>query len=236
MRCIFLDRDGTLCVDKTYNNKVEELEIIGTESLRYNLHRLKRLGFYIVVISNQGGISLGYSTQDEVVRFNKELNRRLGYVIDEFFFCPHTSKDNCDCRKPRTKLLEIAVKKYRIEPELSWFIGDKNIDVMAGKRMGAKTILVLTGHGKEEARNVDSDFIAEDVNQALLIIERISTREIEPTYGRAGGVSLQGVIDRGIRGRFSKLFKEIEINGVMERGFLLEASLPVDFIIGRENP
>lgn len=239
MRCIFLDRDGTICLDKTYNNKIEDLEIIGWSRLTYNLHRIKRLGFYIIVISNQGGVSLGYSTEEEVIKFNNELNRKLNYTIDDFFFCPHAKTDNCDCRKPKTGLIELALKKYKIDTELSWFIGDKAIDIETGKNIGAKTILVLTGHGRNELKNSDPDFVAEDINQALLIIEKITTetnKDIEIIYGKSNGIKLQGVIDNRVKGKYSKMFEKIKIDSNDIEDFVIEHNLPVDFILGtREN-
>lgn len=234
MRCLFLDRDGTLCVDKNYSNKLNDLEIIGEKELRYNLHALRSLGFYVVVISNQAGVSLGHTTESEVTAFNAELNRRLGYAIDDFFFCPHGKNDGCSCRKPNVGLVERAIRKYRITPEQSWFIGDKTTDVETGKNAGARTVLVLTGRGKHELHASDPDLVAEDINQALSIIYRISIREIKPICGNAGKIRLTGVVDKRLTGRFSKLFEKIEVDGKTEDGFTIEPTLPVDFIIGRQ--
>lgn len=232
MRCIFLDRDGTICLDKTYNNKVEELQfVVQEEALAYTLHRIKRLGFYIIVISNQAGVSLGYSTEDEVIRFNYEINRRLNYVIDDFFFCTHRKEDNCECRKPRVGMIRRAMSKYRINPELSWFVGDKSIDIETGKNIGAKTILVLTGHGRKDIMVSDPDFVAEDINQAISIVERVSLREIKVVYGFANGFSVQGVVDTKIKEKFSKSFEKIEVDKVIQEGFVPDPTLPVDFII-----
>lgn len=232
MRCVFLDRDGTICIDKTYNNRVEDLQFtVPQESLIYNLHRIKRLGFYIIVISNQGGVSLGYSTEQDVINFNNELNRRLSYLIDDFFFCPHKKEDGCECRKPKVGLIKKAMSKYKIDLELSWFIGDKSIDIETGKNAGLKTILVMTGHGRNEVVNADPDFVSEDINQAVNIIERIVLKEIKVIYGVADKFSVQGVIDQKIRGKFSKVFESIDVCGVVQSDFAVEPTLPLDFII-----
>lgn len=232
MRCVFLDRDGTICIDKHYNNKIKDLEMIGGKELIYNLYEIKNLGFYIIVITNQGSVSLGYSTEEDVINFNREINRRVGNLIDDFFFCPHTKDENCECRKPKTGLIELAVKKYNISTSLSWFIGDKSLDIETGKNIGAKTILVLTGHGKEEVKSSDPDLVAEDINQALRIIKNTAEKEITPICGESEGVKLKGVIDKKIKGKFSKLFKEIKIGERIETGFTIFPLLPVDFIIG----
>lgn len=235
MRCIFLDRDGTICLDKSYNNKVEDLQFtVQRESLIYNLHRMKRLGFYVIVISNQAGVSLGYSTEEEVIKFNYELNRELNYVIDDFFFCPHSKENNCECRKPKVGMIRKAMTKYKIDLELSWFIGDKSIDIEVGKNIGARTILVLTGHGKKEVMNSDPDFVAEDINQAISIVEKVSLGEIKVVYGSANGLSVQGVLDTKIKDKFSKTFEKIELDKVIQEGFVLDPTLPVDFIIPLE--
>ncbi len=244
MRCIFLDRDGTIVADKNYSNKIEDMEIIGDPT--YELFLLKRLGFYIIVVSNQAGVYYGYHTLEDVERFNSELSKRLFGLIDDFFFCPHDKSGSCGCRKPKRGLIEKALEKYKIDLSLSYVIGDKSSDVELGKNIGAKTILVLTGHGKKELKQTYPDFISEDITSALrLIIEEVK-KEIFPLCLDFHGKKLQGVLDKKIKGTYLRNIPDtlkgkaekikIKINTPIEIGEFeiteVIPTLPTDFIVG----
>ncbi len=251
MRCLFLDRDGTINVDKGYSNKVEELKIIG--DLRESLYRVKKLGFYVVVVSNQAGVSLGYHTLEDVLNFNREIQRELGGIIDEFFVCPHPKEGGCGCRKPEAGLIKMACEKFKIDLHLSWVVGDKSTDIELAKNVGCRSILVLTGHGKEEYVKSYPDFVAEDINHAIRIIENEVKDEIIPVCGQIEPVkkSVYGVIDMKLSGKFKKWRGKLRVNIVPfrdnigfqstddfyydESDFEEVPDLPTDFIIGVEE-
>jgi D-glycero-D-manno-heptose 1,7-bisphosphate phosphatase len=248
MRCIFLDRDGTIVVDRNYSNKIEDIEIIGDPT--YELLLLKRLGFYIIVVSNQAGVYYGYHTLEDVEKFNSELSRRLFGLIDDFFFCPHDKTGSCGCRKPKRGLIDKALEKYKIDLSLSYVIGDKSSDVELGKNIGAKTILVLTGHGKKEVKQTDPDFISEDITSALRLIIEQAKREIFPLCLDFHGKKLQGVLDKKIKGNYLKNIPntsaektekiKIKIDTPIDKGEFeiteVIPTLPTDFIFGlRKN-
>jgi histidinol-phosphate phosphatase family protein len=248
MRCIFLDRDGTITVDRNYSNKIEDIEIIGDPT--YELFLLKRLGFYIIVVSNQAGVYYGYHTLEDVERFNSEISKRLFGLIDDFFFCPHDKTGSCGCRKPKRGLIDKALEKYKIDLSLSYVIGDKSSDVELGKNIGAKTILVLTGHGKKELKQAYPDFISEDITSALRLIIEEAKKEIFPLCLDFQGKKLQGVLDKKIKGTYlrenpdtleGKAEKiKIKINTPIEEGEFeiteVIPTLPTDFIVGlRKN-
>ncbi|MBS9775624.1 MAG: D-glycero-beta-D-manno-heptose 1,7-bisphosphate 7-phosphatase [Fusobacterium sp.] len=162
-KAIFLDRDGTINVEKNYLYKIEELEF---ESGVVNaLKTFKKLGYLLIVVSNQSGIGRGYYTEEDFYKFSEEMNKILKkdkVEIDEFYFCPHhpeKAKDKykieCECRKPNNKLIEDAIKKYDIDRENSYMIGDKISDILAGEKSNLKTILVKTGHGRSELEEMN---------------------------------------------------------------------------------
>ena len=157
MRAIFIDRDGVINKDPggwTRTNYVTDWKdfhfIPGTLQA---LKILKEKGIKVIVASNQGGVNKGLYTKAELSRVNSLMLKEIekaGGVIEEVFYCIHRDEDNCDCRKPKPGMLESAAKKYGIDPKVTYFIGDVKTDVMAGRKAGCKTILVLSGKSSRE--------------------------------------------------------------------------------------
>jgi len=144
---IFLDRDGVL-VDNS-----EHYYITRPDQLRLNpggieaLSELKQKGYRFVVITNQGGISQGVNTHESVARVHEHMRHLLadgGIELEEIYYCPHHSdNENCLCRKPLPLLLEKAIARFGADQEKSWFIGDSDRDIEAGKAAGVLTLQVI---------------------------------------------------------------------------------------------
>lgn len=149
MKAVFLDRDGTVNVGTpTYErlDSVDKIELL-PNTLRA-LKLLKALDYKVFFVSNQAGLAEGLITQAEFNTINDrvlELIAPAGVVITQTYVCPHSEASDCDCRKPKPKLLQDAAKKYDLELANSWMIGDRPSDVMTGVNAGTKTILVKTG-------------------------------------------------------------------------------------------
>jgi D-glycero-D-manno-heptose 1,7-bisphosphate phosphatase len=107
---------------------------------------LKDAGYFIIVISNQGGISKGVYTKNDVEAVHnlfKEKATSKGLLIDEIYYCPHHSEiENCLCRKPKPLMLEKAIARFNIDPLQSYFIGDSKRDVECAQNANIKGILV----------------------------------------------------------------------------------------------
>ncbi|MEO2067929.1 MAG: HAD family hydrolase [Desulfurobacteriaceae bacterium] len=130
-KAIFLDRDNTLIKDDGYIHEPEKVELL--EGVPEGLKLLKEKGYLLIVVSNQSGIGRGYFEEKDFHAVNRRLQELLKpyhVQIDDFFFCPHHPNDNCNCRKPKTGMVEKAVKKWNIDLSKSFVIGDKEIDVM----------------------------------------------------------------------------------------------------------
>ena len=143
-KAIFVDRDGTIIEEVNYLSNLKDLKIY-----RFSYDAMEvfhNLGFKVIVITNQSGIGRGYFPEEFVNHIHDILKREL-YITD-FFFCPHKPEDNCNCRKPKTGLIEKALKKYNIDLEKSYFIGDSSKDIDTAINAGLKHIQVLTGYGK----------------------------------------------------------------------------------------
>ena len=163
-KAIFLDRDGTINVEKDYIYKSEDL--VFEEGSIEALKTFKNLGYILIVVSNQSGIARGYFTEEDLNIFNNNMNEILkknGVEITEFYCCPHHPdgieeyKKVCECRKPNNKMIEDAIKKYNINREKSYMIGDKTSDIGAGLKSNLKTVLVKTGYGLKDMEKVDKN-------------------------------------------------------------------------------
>lgn len=173
----FLDRDGTINLDKGYFCRPEEFEFEqgSIEAIRL----LNQAGYRVFVISNQAGIALGHFSETQVDELHKWLMAELaqyGAHIDGFYYCPHHAKLGighyktvCDCRKPAPGLILKAVNEWNIDLNKSYMIGDHNSDVEAGRAAGVKSIFVRTGHGREEEL-----FVAPDVPRAANLYEAVT--------------------------------------------------------------
>lgn len=156
-RIIFLDRDGTVNEEVNYLYRTEDLKLLPGVPAAIRL--LKEQGYRIVVVTNQAGVARGYYTEADVEALHGYMNgllREQGAEIDHFFYCPHhpehgigAYRRQCHCRKPETGMFEMAEQYYEVDREHSWMIGDKLIDILAGKNYGVHTALVGTGYGME---------------------------------------------------------------------------------------
>lgn len=154
-RVVFLDRDGTINQEVNYLHRPEDLEIL--PGVVEAVKMLREAGFRIVVVTNQAGVARGYYTCQDVEKLHEYLNEVLekdGAGIDHFFYCPHHPvhgvgeyKRECSCRKPGIGMFQMAEQYYQIDKEHSYMIGDKLLDVEAGRNYGVHSILVGTGYG-----------------------------------------------------------------------------------------
>ncbi len=167
MNTVFIDRDGTIIKEVNYLKSFDQLEIY---PFSFNAIKiLRQKGYKIIMITNQSGIARGYFSHNFVNELNKYLCKKLN--IDDYFYCPHLPEDNCECRKPKIGLIKQALKKYpKINLKNSYFIGDKEIDIETGINASMKTILVLTGYGKNFLNISKANFIVKNFYYASLLI------------------------------------------------------------------
>jgi D-glycero-D-manno-heptose 1,7-bisphosphate phosphatase len=157
-KVVFLDRDGVI------NNEESNYYIFRKEDFFLNrgivqaLKTLKAKGFSFIVISNQGGISKGLYRQEDTEALHKILMdefSRNGIELLEIYYCPHhPDTGKCLCRKPGTVSLEKAITRFAIDSGSSWFVGDRESDIEAGKKMGLKTILVKANQDMTDLGNL----------------------------------------------------------------------------------
>lgn len=183
---VFLDRDGTINREMSFLS--DPARLILEERAVEGLAILQANGFALVVVSNQSGVARGYFDETAVRRVNSALAEmlfRAGIIIEGFFYCPHHPEGavpeyarTCDCRKPKPGLLLRAAAAADIDFGKSYCIGDSARDLEAGRAVGVRTILVMTGFGENSLPEVErsglADYVARDLADAAAWIVRDS--------------------------------------------------------------
>ena len=139
---LFIDRDGTINKDCPYCHDTSQIDIyMDAVSL---IRDYRKLGFLIIVITNQSGLGRHYFSLKDLESFNEELNRRLkglGAQFDYLYYCPHIPEDNCDCRKPKDGLIRRAVLEHEIDLDSSVVAGDRDdIEGEMARKLGLQFI------------------------------------------------------------------------------------------------
>jgi len=164
-RAVFIDRDGTINVERDYLFRPEEFVFVpgAPDAIRL----LREAGFRVVVVTNQSGIARGYYDEAAMHRLHRhmdELLAREGAAVDAYYHCPHhpdgtvdAYRTVCDCRKPLPGMLEQAARELHLDLAASYIIGDKLADVEAGRAAGCRPVLVETGYGVTEKLKLTTD-------------------------------------------------------------------------------
>jgi D-glycero-D-manno-heptose 1,7-bisphosphate phosphatase len=142
---IFLDRDGTIIVDKVYLNDPSLVEFM--PNAIEGLKKFKALGFKLIVVTNQSGIARGLVTTENLEKIHERMTADLaaeGISIDGYYHSPHAAGSNHPTRKPNPGMIEAGIADHDIDRENSWMIGDRMGDVGAGHNAQLKTILLTS--------------------------------------------------------------------------------------------
>lgn len=178
---VFLDRDGTINEQMGYINHISRFQLLpGIEDA---IRCLNELHIPVIVVTNQSGLARGYFPAALLDQVHQKMEKQLaaaGAHVDGIYICPHhpEAKEkkyriDCNCRKPKTGLLEQAAVELNIDLTASFVVGDRWSDIRCGKAVGARSILVLTGYGKGDAKyigpnqKVQPDHTAENMQQAV---------------------------------------------------------------------
>lgn len=149
-KAVFLDRDGTLNIEKNYLYKIEDFEFVPgiTEAVKF----WNDNGYLVIVVTNQSGVARGYYREEDVQKLHRYINLALSEMeahIDAFYYCPHHPEHGigeykmiCNCRKPKTGMIEKAISDFNIDVTQSALFGDKDSDIQAGEAMGIQSFLV----------------------------------------------------------------------------------------------
>ncbi len=196
---VFLDRDGTINVERNYVNRAADFELLpdATEAIRL----LNRAGVRVLVASNQSGVARGYLTMKHLGSITSKMHRQLaggGARIDAVYYCPFHPDDKPYCRKPSVGMAMMAKEQFGVDLKRSYMVGDNRVDMEFGANIGARNVLVLTGHARGNepwTKTVRIHCVAESLAGAVLwILQDIDKRRKaaavtsrrRPAPGRAG--------------------------------------------------
>ena len=146
-RAVFLDRDGV--INEVLTNRVKFVNnpkqfyfLPGAEEA---IKSLNAYFDYVFVVTNQGGIGLGYMKEKQLHKVHDYMVAELekkGATIHEVAYCPHKPKAGCECRKPNSKMILDLGEKYKIDLKKSYMVGDTDTDIQAGKKAGTRTVFI----------------------------------------------------------------------------------------------
>ena len=167
---IFLDRDGVLTVEKGYAiSSIEEMEIFpyASECVR----RIREAGYLAIVVTNQSAVAKGLFPIEELLDMNRRLESEAG--VDAIYYCPHHPEGKilkytkvCNCRKPKTGMIDQALRDFDIDMASSYMVGDRACDIILGQNAGIKTVLLDSGYGSERLEeDCSPDFIMKDLTE-----------------------------------------------------------------------
>ncbi len=166
---VFLDRDGTIIVDKIFLNNPDEVEFL--DGVVEGLKKLYDAGFKLVVVTNQSGIARGLVQIENLHAIHKKISevlKQYGVEIYRYYFCPHMPDSGCECRKPKIGAVKEMLEQ--IDKEKSFVVGDKDTDIGFGKNLAVKTILLASTVDNIDQFQWKPDFIAKNFSEAVEII------------------------------------------------------------------
>ncbi|BDH60453.1 hypothetical protein MTP04_05830 [Lysinibacillus sp. PLM2] len=144
---VFLDRDGV--INEVLTNRVKFVnkprDLYFLPRVPEAIKKLNEYFDYIFVVTNQGGVGLGFMQEKQLQKIHEHMItelKRMGAVVHDVVYCPHKPKEGCSCRKPNAKLIEDLAKKYDVELAESYMVGDTDTDILAGKKAGTKTVFI----------------------------------------------------------------------------------------------
>jgi D-glycero-D-manno-heptose 1,7-bisphosphate phosphatase len=177
-RAVFLDRDGVLDEPVVVDGgerppwKLEELRIVG--DARAALDRLREAGLAMVVVTNQPDVGRGTLDRDMAELINFEVKDALG--VDAIYSCFHSGAEPCACRKPAPGMIFAAARDLELAVEGSWLVGDRWVDIAAGRSVGLRTVLLRRvgswgpSSGVLPPRDLQPDHIATSLTEAVSFI------------------------------------------------------------------
>jgi D-glycero-D-manno-heptose 1,7-bisphosphate phosphatase len=188
---LFMDRDGTVSEEVGYVNHPSRFRLFP-----YSAEAIKLLndnGWLAIVVTNQAGVARGYFEEEVILQIHEQLQRDLetsGAKVDAIYYCAHHPsvgeppyRLDCDCRKPRTGLIERAAADFEIDLQRSWVVGDRYSDIELARNAGLHSAFVLSGYGRGEweyqraSWKLEPDAVGETLLDVVrIVIERDAAR------------------------------------------------------------
>ena len=171
IKTIFLDRDGVINKEINYLHKIDDFEFI--DGIFDVCLHFQSLGYKIIVITNQSGISRGYyshSDYQKVTQWMLDQFKDKNIEILDIFYCPHGPDSTCDCRKPNPGMFLQAKAKHNTDMTVSWMIGDKERDIIAANKAGINNTIMLKTDHKLNQSSSNAKIIVDSILQTKQVI------------------------------------------------------------------
>lgn len=194
-KAIFLDRDDTIIEDTGYINSAEQVKLLPAAAQA--LVEMRKMGYKLIVVSNQSGIARGLLTEQALAQIHERLKQLLAEhnaYLDRIYYCPYLPdgavgkyRKDSDWRKPKPGMFLAAAKEMKINIAESWMIGNAYIDVAAGKAAGCRTILIKSNIKPpvKKQDDPDPDFETINLREAVNVVKRELTRKSAPPQPQA---------------------------------------------------
>jgi D-glycero-D-manno-heptose 1,7-bisphosphate phosphatase len=197
-KAVFLDRDDTIMEDSGYINSPQQVKLI--PGAAQALIDLRKMGYKIIIVSNQSGIARGIITEQAIAQIHERLKQLLteeNAYLDRIYYCPYHPdgviqkfRKDSDWRKPKPGMLLTAAREMSIDLGSSWMVGNDYRDITAGKSAGCRTVLIKshTNRPVKQLDDPDADFEAINLKETVNIIKRetMPKQNIEPAKPAAG--------------------------------------------------
>ena len=171
IKTIFLDRDGIINREINYLHKIDDFEF--TDGIFDACLYFLNLGYKIIIITNQSGISRGYFTESDYQKLTQWMLNQFKYKnisILDVFHCPHGPDSTCDCRKPNPGMFLQAKAKHNTDMTISWMIGDKERDIIAANKAGINNTIMLKTDHKLNQSSSNAKIIVDSILQTKQVI------------------------------------------------------------------
>ncbi|MGX3045043.1 D-glycero-alpha-D-manno-heptose-1,7-bisphosphate 7-phosphatase [Helicobacter sp. T3_23-1056] len=180
VKAVFFDRDGIINKDIGYVYKQEDFEF--QDGIFDLLRFCKERGFLLLVVTNQSGIGRGFYTLEDFKKLSlymqEQIKARLGFKFDSIYFCPHSPDENCECRKPKSAMIEQAKKDYNVNLDESFIIGDKITDMQAGQAGGIRHKLFVSKAFSAQVKHISNLHTLATLSQAREVMNDILNPKI----------------------------------------------------------
>ena len=171
IKTIFLDRDGVINKEVSYLHKIDDFEFI--DGIFDACLYFQQLGYKIIIVTNQSGISRGYFTESDYQKVTQWMLNQFKYKnisILDVFHCPHGPDSTCDCRKPNPGMFLQAKAKHNTDMTVSWMIGDKERDIIAANKAGINNTIMLKTDHKLNQSSSNAKIIVDSILQTKQVI------------------------------------------------------------------